>query len=173
MKCSVCGSTDSKVIDSRSTKNDLSIRRRRECLSCSSRFTTYESDIESLLQVILKRNSRPVTTLNNIRAVLYFILKTLDVLSKEMNKLVQKAGILEMNEKLHYKSGKMFKTARKQDALPTDKVIKIVGRYKKGINIPELKNVTGFDDKKIRNILYRATINGKIKKVDRGVYTMK
>jgi transcriptional repressor NrdR len=42
MKCTYCGHTESKVIDSRSTDEFTRIRRRRECLSCGKRFTTYE-----------------------------------------------------------------------------------------------------------------------------------
>ena len=42
MKCPVCYNDDTKVIDSRATNEDLSIRRRRECLKCSFRFSTYE-----------------------------------------------------------------------------------------------------------------------------------
>ena len=48
MKCIFCGYTDSKVIDSRSTDDTNSIRRRRECLKCGKRFTTYEM-VESTL----------------------------------------------------------------------------------------------------------------------------
>lgn len=43
MKCIYCGAADSKVIDSRSAEDDTSIRRRRECLKCGKRFTTYET----------------------------------------------------------------------------------------------------------------------------------
>ncbi len=58
MKCPICGYTESKVIDSRPTEEGSSIRRRRECLSCQNRFTTYEV-IESLpLMVIKKDNTR-------------------------------------------------------------------------------------------------------------------
>ena len=42
MKCPFCGYTESKVVDSRPTDEDARIRRRRECLSCARRFTTYE-----------------------------------------------------------------------------------------------------------------------------------
>ena len=42
MKCPYCGEVDSKVIDSRPTEDGEKIRRRRECLNCKKRFTTYE-----------------------------------------------------------------------------------------------------------------------------------
>lgn len=60
MKCPVCGYTESKVVDSRPTEEGASIRRRRECLSCQNRFTTYET-IETLpLLVVKKDNTREV-----------------------------------------------------------------------------------------------------------------
>ncbi|MGB4586650.1 MAG: transcriptional regulator NrdR [Rectinemataceae bacterium] len=57
MKCPHCGSLDDKVIDSRSLANGEAIRRRRECLSCSLRFTSYERIEEKPLMVV-KRDGR-------------------------------------------------------------------------------------------------------------------
>ena len=54
MKCPVCGSEDSKVVDSRPTENSA-IRRRRECLACKHRFTTYEV-IEVVPLFVVKKN---------------------------------------------------------------------------------------------------------------------
>ena len=55
MKCPYCGYSESKVIDSRPTEEGSSIRRRRECLSCKKRFTTYET-VESLPMVVVKKD---------------------------------------------------------------------------------------------------------------------
>ncbi len=55
MKCPICGFADSKVIDSRPVEESNSIRRRRECLSCQKRFTTYEI-IEAFQPVIVKKD---------------------------------------------------------------------------------------------------------------------
>ena len=55
MKCPFCNELDSKVVDSRPTDEGNSIRRRRECLSCHRRFTTYET-VESLPIVVIKRD---------------------------------------------------------------------------------------------------------------------
>lgn len=55
MKCPVCGYTESKVIDSRPTEEGASIRRRRECLSCQNRFTTYET-IENMPLLVIKKD---------------------------------------------------------------------------------------------------------------------
>ena len=55
MKCPFCGFLESKVIDSRPADESTSIRRRRECLACHKRFTTYET-IETLPLVVIKRD---------------------------------------------------------------------------------------------------------------------
>ena len=56
MKCPFCGYLESRVVDSRPTDEGGSIRRRRECLSCAKRFTTYEI-IESLPIMVIKKDS--------------------------------------------------------------------------------------------------------------------
>ncbi|MDO5044509.1 MAG: transcriptional regulator NrdR [Coriobacteriia bacterium] len=58
MRCPKCGHCESKVVDSRSTEDNEAIRRRRECLQCGERFTTYERKEESPLQVVKKDNIR-------------------------------------------------------------------------------------------------------------------
>ena len=55
MRCPFCGDQDSKVVDSRHSEDGLSIRRRRECLACQRRFTTYEY-VESLPIIVVKRD---------------------------------------------------------------------------------------------------------------------
>jgi len=57
MKCQFCNCTESKVIDSRPTEEFSSIRRRRECMNCGRRFTTYEK-IELLPLMVVKRDGR-------------------------------------------------------------------------------------------------------------------
>ncbi len=56
MKCPYCGYQESKVVDSRHSEDGSSIRRRRECLACGKRFTTYET-VESLPIVVVKKDS--------------------------------------------------------------------------------------------------------------------
>lgn len=55
MKCPYCGGEESKVVDSRATEDDGAIRRRRECLNCGKRYTTYEK-IEDIPVFVIKRN---------------------------------------------------------------------------------------------------------------------
>jgi len=52
----------------------------------------------------------------------------------------------------------------------TEQVLKIIRRSKKGVNVSSIKTKTGFDDKKVRNIIFRTTKEGKIKKAGRGIY---
>jgi ElaB/YqjD/DUF883 family membrane-anchored ribosome-binding protein len=52
----------------------------------------------------------------------------------------------------------------------TDQILKIIKRTRKGVDVPTLKAKTGFEDKKVRNIIFRASKEGKIKKVGRGIY---
>lgn len=58
MRCPFCTSAESKVIDSRESKKGISIRRRRECLACKRRFTTYEKIEEIPYMVVKKDGSR-------------------------------------------------------------------------------------------------------------------
>ena len=55
MKCPYCGYQESKVVDSRHSDDGASIRRRRECLACQKRFTTYET-VESLPIIVVKKD---------------------------------------------------------------------------------------------------------------------
>ncbi len=55
MKCPFCSGEESKVVDSRSTDDNVAIRRRRECLRCNKRYTTYEK-IEDIPVLVIKRD---------------------------------------------------------------------------------------------------------------------
>ncbi|MFC1867240.1 transcriptional regulator NrdR [Thermodesulfobacteriota bacterium] len=60
MKCPYCREIDNKVIDSRLSKDGRTIRRRRECIECSRRFTTYER-LEDILPMVIKKDGRRET----------------------------------------------------------------------------------------------------------------
>lgn len=112
MKCPFCKCESSKVLDSRSNEGNNSIRRRRECLGCSKRFTTYET-IESTPILVIKKNGsrqpfdimkikgglikacekRPVS-LNQIEEICLSIEKELQ------NSLVQEVTSNEIGEKV-------------------------------------------------------------------------
>lgn len=115
MKCVYCGSEESKVLDSRSTDETNAIRRRRECLGCGKRFTTYETiemtpilvvksdgsrqafDINKVKNGMIKACEKRPVTLNQIEEVAANIEKTLqnnfsqEVPSSELGEMVMEA----------------------------------------------------------------------------------
>ena len=90
MKCPYCEHTESKVIDSRPTDEGNSIRRRRECLKCEKRFTTYEQ-IESIPVIIIKKDGtrQPYDRQKLMNGILRAIEKT-PVTFKEVEETVSK-----------------------------------------------------------------------------------
>jgi transcriptional repressor NrdR len=68
MKCPFCGEIDNKVIDSRLGKNGDAIRRRRECIICGRRFTTYEHTEEIPVMIIKKDGRREVFNSDKVRS---------------------------------------------------------------------------------------------------------
>ncbi len=66
MKCPFCGHMEDKVIDSRPTEEGSAIRRRRECIKCNSRFTTYEKIEDTPLMVIKKDGTRQIFDRNKV-----------------------------------------------------------------------------------------------------------
>lgn len=67
MRCPFCNSSDTKVTDSRDTDDGASIRRRRQCLICNRRFTTYETVEQNPLRVIKKNGTRELFDKNKLR----------------------------------------------------------------------------------------------------------
>ena len=68
MKCQFCNCADSRVVDSRPTDDGNSIRRRRECINCGRRFTTYEKVEVQQLLVVKKDNSRELFDPQKVRS---------------------------------------------------------------------------------------------------------
>ncbi len=101
MKCLKCGSEESKVVDSRTVEDGNSTRRRRECLQCGNRFTTYEK-IEYTPLVVIKKNGirqqfdRTKIINGMLRACekrpvpLELIEKTVDEIEMELNNSMEK-----------------------------------------------------------------------------------
>ena len=67
MKCIYCGCIDSKVVDSRQNEDGTSIRRRRECVDCGKRFTTYEPVESTPILVVKKDGSRQMFDINKVK----------------------------------------------------------------------------------------------------------
>ena len=196
MECPFCGKIDTGVIDSRPTKEGTAIRRRRKCLDCAGRFTTYESTPEQLLLLLMRRHAGRGATAKNSEAVLSFMSNALKGLSEEIEKLVGEVGKPEPPKKakkpkrraapkpkpkrkkrapvrkiVARKPKKVPAQARKAKKLTaTAEVLKVIKGDKKGVDVAKLKKKTGFADTKIRAIIFKASKEGKIKRVGRGVY---
>ena len=101
MKCPFCAHPESKVVDSRPADEGASIRRRRECLACHKRFTTYET-MESLpLMVIKKDGSRETFDRNKIMSGIVKACEKRPVSVSDMEKIVDEIerGLNNMMEK--------------------------------------------------------------------------
>ena len=94
MKCPYCGYLESKVIDSRPAEEGTSIRRRRECLACQRRFTTYET-MERLPLVVVKRDGSRQTFDKN--KLINSMLKSCEKRSVALNQLEAIANNIEQS----------------------------------------------------------------------------
>jgi transcriptional repressor NrdR len=101
MLCPYCNDINDKVVDSRTSQNGLLIRRRRECLKCEKRFTTYERPEQISLMVIKKDGRREIFDREKI---LSGILKACEKRPVGME-IIRKA-VDDIEKKLHNKPGK-------------------------------------------------------------------
>lgn len=99
MRCQYCGCLDSRVIDSRPTEEGSSIRRRRECLRCGRRFTTYEKIEMSPVMIIKKDLSREPFNPDKIKKGLLLACQKRPVSMKEID------GVVVKVEKLVHSAG--------------------------------------------------------------------
>ena len=88
MKCMYCGCIESKVVDSRTSEDGTSIRRRRECINCGRRFTTYETVENTPIFVIKSGGARQAFDPNKIKAGIIKACEKRPVPASEIDKLV-------------------------------------------------------------------------------------
>ena len=98
MKCPYCGEVDSKVIDSRPTEDGEKIRRRRECLNCKKRFTTYEIVETVPLMVVKKDHSREVFDRQKLLNGMLRACEKRPVSYQQLDDAVSRIGDLAMQE---------------------------------------------------------------------------
>ena len=93
-------------------------------------------------------------------------------LEKKMEKLLKAAESNAKPQKTTKAKAVRKAPAKKKttQVTATDQILRIIKRSKKGVDVTTLKIKTGFDDKKVRNIVFRAAKEGRIKKSGRGVY---
>ena len=92
MRCQYCSCTDSKVIDSRPADDGNSIRRRRECLNCGKRFTTYEKVELNPLFVVKKDGRRELFDSQKIKTGIMHACDKLPVRMQEIEDMVSRVG---------------------------------------------------------------------------------
>lgn len=174
MECPNCGETESKVLDSRLSKDGIAIRRQRQCLICSTRFTTYEAAKERLLPYMIREKVERRSPVTGLKAMLSFMSNALKMLSKETKYLIDKIEKRERAQaaKESKKKARERKLAKRKakSLMMAEAVFKIIKRHKRGLDISKLKDKTGFDDKKINKLVFELRKQGKIKSVRRGFY---
>ncbi len=88
MKCPFCGESEDKVIDSRLSKNAMEIRRRRECIECGRRFTTYERIEEMPLMILKKDGRREEFSRDKVRSGIQKACEKLDISVNEIEEFL-------------------------------------------------------------------------------------
>jgi hypothetical protein len=117
---------------------------------------------------ILKKDLRAVQ--KDIKALERKLEKLIKAFDKEKKVKAKPAAKKAAPKKRRAPAKKAVAKKKRLKMTATDKVLGIIRRSKKGVNVSTIKTKTGFDDKKVRNIIFRTTKEGKIKKIDRGVY---
>ena len=107
MKCIYCGHPESKVVDSRPLNDSAAIRRRRECLSCGRRFTTYEKAEQMPVMVIKKDGSREEFDVEKIQRGIRkacekrnVSAETIESMALEVERKVQECGEQEVSARV-------------------------------------------------------------------------
>ena len=121
---------------------------KKDLMSLKKEFKSVEKKMEKLLKAVDKIGKAP-------KAVAKKVVTKKTVKTKAIKKAPAKKVVA--------------KKATPQ-ATATEQILDIIKRFKKGVDVPTLKEKTGFDDKKVRNIVFRASKDGKIKKTARGIY---
>jgi len=174
MECPYCKKSHDKVIDSRLAKDGISVRRRRQCLACSERFTTYEATEEQLLPYMIREKVERGSSQTSLKATLSFMLNTLKSLSQETDNLIGKIEKTERAQavKETKRKARERKLARRKAKflMITEAVLKVIKRHRKGIDMSKLKDKAGLDAMKINRIVFQLRREGKIKSLRRGFY---
>lgn len=116
------------------------------------------------------------STAQHAAQALKTLTKTIDKMIKAVEKFEKEQAAKKPRAKAKTKATKKArakKTPAKKKATAltaTDQVLNIIKRSKKGVDVPTLMKKTGFDDKKVRNIINRTLKQGKVKRVGRGIY---
>ncbi len=143
MRCLYCNCTESKVIDSRSADDDRTIRRRRECIGCGRRFTTYETievapilvvksdgtrqafDVTKIRQGIIKACEKTSVPLEKIDALVEDISKQVynsmeqEITSKQIGEMVME-GLKELDEVAYVRYASVYRSFKDISSFMTE-----------------------------------------------------
>ena len=116
--------------------------------------------------------------MDDLKVIFKVVAEGLRALAKEIDKMGKAVGKLETGAKVREtrrratkaKPGRKPAVKKPRKGTATDAVYTVIEKSKKGVNTTTIKKKTGFDDKKIWNIINRLKKEGKIKNVSRGVY---
>ncbi|MGD1974598.1 MAG: hypothetical protein PVH37_02345 [Desulfobacterales bacterium] len=118
------------------------------------------------------------SVLNIVSDGLKTLAKGVEAIAEKVDEVSKSQSVVKPKIKKPSTSAKKVKTAKKaakkkavKPATDTDKVLTIIGRSKKGVSTAAIMAKTGFNQKKIANIIYRLRKQKKIRSVDKGVYT--
>ena len=118
------------------------------------------------------------SVLNIVSDGLKTLAKGVEAIAEKVDEVSTSQGAVKPKKKKPSKAAKKVKAVNKaakeksvKPATDTDKVLVIIGRSKKGASTATIMEKTGYDQKKIANIVYRLRKQKKIKSVDKGVYT--
>jgi hypothetical protein len=99
-------------------------------------------------------------------------LNTLSRKTEEMAKAFEQAPQTTSPAKKTVGNSKKTTASKEKKLTPTDQVLTIMKRFKKGITVEELRGKSGFTEKQISNIVHRACQKGKMKRIGRGIYSV-
>ncbi len=119
MKCIYCGCLESKVIDSRSAEDGTTIRRRRECMNCGKRFTTYESIETTPILVIKSNGTRQTFDVSKIKSG---IIKACEKRPVPMHKIDE---LIEDIQKQIYNSMEQEITSKKLGEMVMERLLEL------------------------------------------------
>jgi transcriptional repressor NrdR len=98
MKCPACGNFEDKVVETRESKEGNYIRRRRECLQCGKRFTTYEKVEDIPLMVVKKDGRRETFDIDKVRKGLYRAVEKRPIPIKQIEQIAQQVEEMVSNQ---------------------------------------------------------------------------
>jgi transcriptional repressor NrdR len=166
MKCPYCGEPKTKIVDSEPNENPVALRRRRQCLTCSEKFTTYELNREYLMPSPILTDTGQGTTVPNLRGIIFPLWGSLAMLSEQTEELIEKVDRLERTLRAQH-SDRKLESGRKIQELPQEGIAldEAVKDFENGLILEALKRCNWVNSKAAQLLrIKRTTLLEKIKR---------